>query len=344
MKLADIAKHVHGVLDGDGHIDIKGVASLTEATADEISFLANPRYAAEMATTQASAVLVDSDWTGECPSALVRVDNADRAFADVAAQLSPAPIAFTPGVHDTAVVADDVTLGRNVYVGPHCVIEPGAVIGDNSVLVAFCYVGHAVMVGADCTLHAHVSVRDHARLGDRITVHNGAVIGSDGFGYTPDDQGAWQKVMQFGIVEIGHDVEIGANVTIDRARFGKTCIGNGVKIDNLVQVAHNVRIADHTVMAAQVGISGSTHIGQRVQLGGQAGLAGHLRVGDGAGIGAQAGVTKNVSPNTFVSGYPAMEHRKAARLHAHMMRLPDLKKRMRTLEADIQALKEAMDS
>jgi UDP-3-O-[3-hydroxymyristoyl] glucosamine N-acyltransferase len=344
MKLEAIASEIGGELEGDGSLEIVGLASLTEAAAGDITFLANPKYSSEVATTAATAVLVNLDWDGDYPCALIRVKSADRAFAEVAALISPPPVTFAPAISPTAVIAEDVAIGADVYIGPHCVIEPGASIGDNCVLVAGCYVGHGAVLGVACTLHAHVSVRDRSRLGDRVVIHNGSVIGSDGFGYTPDENGVWQKVMQLGIVEVGNDVEIGANVTIDRARFGKTLIGNGVKIDNLVQIAHNVRIADNAVMAAQVGISGSSHIGRQVQLGGQAGLAGHLTVGDGAVVGAQAGVTKSVPAKTFVSGYPAMDHRKATKMHAHMMRLPELKKKVRKLEAAIGELQKKAGS
>lgn len=343
MKLGDIAARIGGTLEGDGEVEIAGLASLAEAAAGEITFLANPKYASEVSATAAAAVLVNEDWSGECPCALIRVKSADRAFAEVATLLSPPPVTFKPGIHPTAVVADGATVGENVYVGPQCVIEPGAEIGNNTVLVAGCYVGHDVVLGQDCMLRPHVSIRERSCVGDRVIIHDGSVIGSDGFGYTPDKNGVWQKVMQLGIVEIGDDVEIGANVTIDRARFGKTIIGNGVKIDNLVQVAHNVRIDDHAVMAAQVGISGSTRIGKHVQLGGQAGLAGHIRVGDGAVVGAQGGVTKDVPPKTFVSGYPAMDHRKAKKMHAHVMRLPELRKRVKELETAIEELRRGAD-
>lgn len=338
MKLAEIAKLLGAELTGNGAVEITGLASLTSAASGDLTFLANPRYASAVAGTQASAVIVTTDWKGGCPCAILRTDHPDRAFANAALLLSPPPISFGTGVHPTAVLGKDVTLGADVYVGPYCVIESGARLGDRSVLVAGCYIGHAAVIGSDCLLYAHVSVRERCVLGTRVIIHGGAVIGSDGFGYTPDSQGVWQKVMQLGIVEIGDDVEIGANVTIDRARFGKTRIGNGVKIDNLVQVAHNVQIDEHSVMASQVGISGSTCIGRHVQLGGQAGLAGHLQIGDGAVVGAQAGVTKDVEPGSFVSGYPAMEHRKSARVHAHLMRLPELKERVRELEATVARL------
>jgi UDP-3-O-[3-hydroxymyristoyl] glucosamine N-acyltransferase len=186
-------------------------------------------------------------------------------------------------------------------------------------------------------VHANVTVRERTRIGDRVTIQNGAVIGSDGFGYYREGE-HWRKIPQTGRVEIGDDAEIGANATIDRARFGTTVIGRGVKIDNLVQVAHNVRIGDDTAIAAQVGISGSVAVGERVRLGGQAGIAGHVAIGDDATVGAQAGVTKDVEPATFVSGYPAMPHSKARRMHAHVMRLPDLKKKVAEIEKRIKEI------
>ncbi len=340
MKLAYITEKLGGTLSGDGTLEISGVSSLTEAVAGDLTFLANPRYSAAVKETGAAAVLVAKDWKGVCPCAVIRVENPDRAFADAALMLSPPPVSFAPGVHPSAVIGEGVTLGDSVTIGPCCVIEPGASVGDRAVLVAGVYVGHGAVIGADARLYAHVSIRERCILGDRVIVHDGAVIGSDGFGYTPDQQGVWQKVMQLGIVEIGDDVEIGANVTIDRARFGKTLIGDGVKIDNLVQIAHNVQVAEHSVMASQVGISGSTRIGRHVQLGGQAGVAGHLQIGDQAVVGAQAGVTKDVASGTFVSGYPAMEHRKATKMHAHLMRLPELKEKIKALEAAVALLRE----
>lgn len=339
MKLKDIIDEIGGSLEGDGGVEITGLASLSDAVAGDITFLANPRYASEVATTKASAVLVNADWSGDCPCALVRVDSADSAFAKIAVLISPPPVDFGTGVHASAVVADSASIGENVYIGPNCVVEPGAIIGNGCVLVAGCYVGHDVVMGEECKIQPQVSIRERAKIGDRVIIHNGAVIGSDGFGYTPDKAGVWHKVMQLGIVEIGDDVEIGANVAIDRARFGKTKIGNGVKIDNLVQIAHNVVIGNHTAIAAHAGISGSTCIGEHVQIGGQSGFSGHIKVGDWAGIGAQAGVTKDVPAKTFVSGYPAMDHRKATKMHAHMMRLPALKARVKRLEAEIEKLK-----
>jgi UDP-3-O-[3-hydroxymyristoyl] glucosamine N-acyltransferase len=269
---------------------------------------------------------------------VIRVDSPDQALAVAAPLLAPPPPELAPGVHPSAVVADDVELGEGVRIGPHVVIERGAKIGAGSALWAGCYIGVEAVVGENCVLYPLSSLRERVRLGDRVIIHNGAVIGSDGFGYLPEKDGSWTKILQVGIVEIGDDSEIGANVTVDRARFGKTVIGKGVKIDNLVQVAHNVQIGDHTAMAAQVGISGTTKIGKHVRMGGQVGLAGHLSVGDGAILGAQSGISKDVKPGAFMFGSPASPIDKTMKAQASLLRLPKLKKRMAELERRLAAL------
>lgn len=343
MKLSDLAEKLGGVLTGNGDQEITGLSGLSEAREGDLSFLANLYYSSQVATTKASAVLVGHDWDGDSSCSLVRVDNADKAFAEAGAILGPSPVTYLPGVHETAVVAEDAVIGEDVCIGPCCVVEPGARIGERTVLVAGCYVGHSASIGDDCKLYANVSVREYTKIGDRVIIYDGAVLGNDGFGYYRAGE-KWVKIPQVGIVEIGDDAEIGANATIDRARFGKTVVGKGVKIDNLVMVAHNVSIDENTAIASQVGISGSTRIGKNVQMGGQAGLAGHLEVGDNAIVGAQAGVSKSVDPGSFVSGYPAMPHSKAARIRAHTMRIPQMKKRLAELEKRVAELSAALDS
>lgn len=341
MKLtaAELARKLGSSVEGDGAVEVRGVAGVREAREGDVTFMANPRYAADVASTKASVVIVGRDWSKPCSApAVIRADDPDKAFAQIAMWFAPPPVVPVPGVHPTAVVAGNVQLGEGVSIGPHCVLEPGVRVGARTVIYAGCYLGHGVTVGDDGKLYPLVSVREHCVIGHRVIVHNGTVIGSDGFGYTVDKQGVRHKIPQIGIVVIGDDVEIGANVTIDRARFGKTRIGNGVKIDNLVQVAHNVSIGDHAVVVAQVGIAGSAEIGSHTILAGQAGVAGHIVVGDGCVVGGQSAVTKDVPPKTYVSGYPAMPHDKATRLHAHMMRLPELKKRVAELAARLEAL------
>ena len=339
LTVTEIAAKVGGRLEGVGDTVVTGLAALDDAAAGDITFLSNPRYASLVGETKASAVLVNEGWTGTAACSVIRVKNADAAFAAVATLLSPPAPLPVAGIHPTAVIAPDAKIGAGVSIGPYCVIEKGAVVGDRTVLFAGCYIGMGVTVGCDCLFYPHVTTREFVKIGNRVILNNGSVIGSDGFGYAKDGR-AWKKIPQVGIVEIGDDAEIGANATIDRARFGKTVIGKGVKIDNLVQIAHNVKIGDNTAMAAQVGISGSTTIGSNVQLGGQAGLAGHLHVGDNSVVGAQAGVTKDVKPATFVSGYPAMDHHQATKLHAHVARLPELKARVAELERKLKELEE----
>lgn len=337
MTIAEITEKIGGVLEGDGSVEITGMSGLQEASAGDISFLSNPRYFSAVAETKASAVVVAEDWSGNSKCAVIRVADPDAAFAKIAGLLGPDEPLPEKGVHETAVVAADAELGQYVCIGPHCVIEPGARIGDRTVLMAGCYVGHETVIGSDSRIYPHVSIRERTVMGDRIIVHNGAVIGSDGFGNYREN-GRWKKIPQTGIVVIGNDVEIGANVTIDRARFGKTVIGDNVKIDNLVQVAHNVHIGENTAMAAQSGLSGSAQIGRNVMLGGQVGVIGHIRIGDNSIVGGQAGVTKDVKPGSFVSGYPAMPHKEAAQLRANIKRIPLLKKRLRALEKRLEEI------
>lgn len=339
MKAVEIAQLVEGILEGDPACEITGLAALDEARAGDISFLSNPRYGQLMAQTAASAVLVPEDWRGPGPRTLIRVKDPDRAFAKVTAALGPQPICRVAGIHPTAVVAPEAKIGHSVHVGPFVVIEPGAEIGARSVICAFCYIGHDVVIGEDCLLYPHVTVRERCRVGHRAIIHSGTVIGSDGFGYF-NCNGMWEKIPQVGIVEIGDDVEIGANVTIDRARFGKTVIGNGVKLDNLIQIAHNVRVGDHTAMAAQVGVAGSTKIGAHVQVGGQVGFADHVRVGNGAIVAAKSAVHGEVPSGTAVAGIPAIPRDDWRRLTLSLRRLPVLAEKVRSIEERLSRLEQ----
>jgi UDP-3-O-[3-hydroxymyristoyl] glucosamine N-acyltransferase len=339
MKLAEIAERLGGVLEGDGEIEIKAVAGLKEAVAGDVSFLANPKYAVQVAETAASAVIVSSDWDRPVKCALIRAENSDQAFAEVAELFHEAVPAPGPGVHPSAVVAESAQLGEGVSIGANCTIEEGVVIGANTVIKPNCVVGYKTVIGEECLLYPLVSIREFAEIGNRVILHNGAVIGSDGFGYAVQEDGSRTKIPQIGKVVIEDDVEIGANVAIDRARFGKTKVGKGSKIDNLVQIAHNVVIGEHSVLCGQAGISGSTTIGSRVILAGQAGLAGHLEVGDGAIVGAQAGVMKDVESKDFVIGAPAMNHLQTKKMIANLITLPRLKDKVKQLETEIAALK-----
>lgn len=339
LTVEEIARRLDGRIEGNSLLEVRGVESLDQAGPADLTFLGNPRYSPAMKTTKAGVVLVNEAWVGETSATLIRVKSADAAFAQVAFWLARPAITYKPGIHPTAVVAADARLGRDVTVGPHCVIEAGAVIGNGTVLVAQCYVGHCCEVGENCLFYPHASVREYCRVGNRVILQPGAVIGSDGFGYVKE-AGHWKKIPQVGVVVLGDDVEIGANTTIDRARFGETRIGNGAKLDNLIQIAHNVTVGEDTAMAAQVGISGSTHVGNRVQLGGQVGVAGHLHIGDNAVVMAQAGVSKDIPPASIMFGTPAVPALEAKKAHAHIMRLPELKKKLAEIDTRLKVVEE----
>jgi UDP-3-O-[3-hydroxymyristoyl] glucosamine N-acyltransferase len=254
-------------------------------------------------------------------------------------RVMPPPVKFAPGVHPTAIVSPTAKLGADVSIQPHAVIEAGVVVGDRTVIGAGTVVGTGCTIGADCVLYANVTLREYTVLGARVTLHPGVVLGADGFGYELTG-GKHQKVPQVGIVEIGDDVEIGANTAVDRARFGKTRIGRGTKIDNLVQIAHNCVVGEDCIICGQAALAGSTILGNRVILAGQVGLAGHMTVGDGAIILAQSGVNKDVPPGAFMFGSPAHPHNEAKRITAAIKHLPETVNRLREVEkllAELQA-------
>ncbi len=331
MKLGEIAEKLGAVLSGGADLDITGVSSLDEAQPGQISFLANKKYASAVAATKASAVIVSDDWQGSAQCAIMKVKSPDRVFTMLAALLAPPAFTYKPGIHKTALIAEDAKIGSGVHIGANTVVESGVVIGDDTVISANCYIGHNTVIGKSCRFYPLVSTREYVRIGDRTIIHNGAVIGSDGFGYYKEGE-KWMKIPQLGIVEIGDDVEIGANVTIDRARFGKTVIANGVKLDNLVQIAHNVKVGENTAMAAQSGIAGSAVVGKNVQMAGQSGVAGHVTIGDNVIVAGQSGVTKNIESKQFVIGFPAVPHSVYKKQNALLANLPELREKIHELE------------
>jgi UDP-3-O-[3-hydroxymyristoyl] glucosamine N-acyltransferase len=280
--------------------------------------------------TQASAVFVPHDFSEKISAAQIRVADPSKAFEQVVLKLAPKRIAFPPGVHPTAIIDPTAKLGARVSIQPHAVIEAGVTIGDETVVGAGSYVGHETAIGSSCLIYPNVTIRERSKIGSRVIIHGGVVIGADGFGFEFKD-GRQRKIPQIGIVQIDDDVEIGANTTIDRARFGRTWIQEGVKIDNLVQVAHNVVIGKHSVIAAQVGISGSVRLGERVSLAGQVGIVGHATIGDGAMVAAQSGVSKNI-PGGVWFGYPAVPFAEAKRQFAWIHRLGRLFERVKAIE------------
>ncbi len=330
FTLEEIASALGGEVRGNGATQISGAAALGEATAEDISFFYSPRYIAQLRKTEAAAVIVPTDFSEEIGPAIVRVENPAKAFEQIVRKFAPPPVKFAPGIHATAVIHPEAKLGARVSIQPHAVIEMGAQIGDDAIIGAGSYIGHDVTIGNGCMIYPRVTIRERCRLGARVILHSGVVIGADGFGFEMTSEGQ-QKVPQIGIVQIDDDVEIGANTTIDRARFGRTWIQEGAKIDNLVQVAHNVVVGRHTVIAAQTGVAGSVRIGQRVMIGGQAGIIGHIEIGDGTMIGAQTGVSKNLYGGVWWAS-PSVPLKEAKRQLAWLRRLGEFFERVKKLE------------
>src|SRR6266403_551796 len=330
FTLQEVATTSGGELIGDPSLQITGAASLVEATAGEISFFTNRKYIGLLRKTRASAVFVPTDFAESIGAAQIRVANPTKAFEQVVLKFAPKPITFPPGIHPSAVVDPSARLGERVSVQPHAVIEAGTTIGDDTIIGAGSYIGHEIVMGSACRIYPLVTIRERSCIGSRVTIHSGAVIGADGFGFEMID-GRQQKIQQLGIVQIDDDVEIGANTTVDRARFGRTWIQQGVKIDNLVQIAHNVVIGKNTVIAAQTGIAGSVQIGQRVLIGGQAGIIGHIEIGDNTAIGAQSGISKNISGGAWWAT-PAVPLAEAKQQIAWVRRLGKLFARVKEIE------------
>jgi UDP-3-O-[3-hydroxymyristoyl] glucosamine N-acyltransferase len=338
--VTEIARLVGGKIYGDASKVITGFNGINEAGPGDLTFLSNPKYLPSLKNTKAGAVLVSPDISSEDVT-LIYVDNPSLAFAKIMSECVGKVKPSFSGVHPTAVFGKGVKLGDNVTLGPYTVIEDEVAIGDNTIVYGGCYIGRATSIGKDCLIYANVTLRESLSIGDRVAIHSGTVIGSDGFGYE-NVGGKHVKIPQAGTVVIEDDVEIGANVTIDRARFDKTFIGKGTKIDNLVQIAHNVIIGENSIIIAQVGISGSTEVGKGAILAGQAGVAGHLTIGEFAVVAAQAGVTKSVPPKTMVSGYPAKPHSDAQKVNACLQRLPHYVDTIRKLQARIEELEKKL--
>ncbi|MBC7189928.1 UDP-3-O-(3-hydroxymyristoyl)glucosamine N-acyltransferase [Candidatus Aerophobetes bacterium] len=338
-SLRELAQIVEGEVEGE-NVLIKGAARVEDVKEGEITFAVSDKFLRLAENSRASAVIVDEK-VKKFSKPIIRVKNPRLAFARILEVFAP-PRAKPCGIHPTAVISDNVRLGNDVRIGPFCVIEEGASIGDGVCICALCYVGRNVTIGEGSFLHPRVTVLDETFIGKRVTVHSGAVIGSDGFGFVRREDGSYYKIPQVGRVFIEDDVEIGANVTIDRATTGETRIGRGTKIDNLVHIAHNVSVGEDVAIVALVGISGSCEIGDRAILAGQVGIADHISIGSGSIVGAKSGVTRNVPPNTFVWGIPAREHLFQKKIMALTHRLPELLKRIQRLEKLIEGRENAV--
>jgi UDP-3-O-[3-hydroxymyristoyl] glucosamine N-acyltransferase len=342
--LQEIAHYLGGSVSGDGDTLIGGLATLDDAGEGQLTFLANPKYAAKVASTRASAVLLPEGANPQGHNAIFH-PNPYLAFAKLLTlfYVAPAPPA---GIMQGAHVAEGVRLGAGATIHPGASVAAGVVIGERVVLHPGVVLYPGVTLGDDVTLHANVSVRSGCRIGNRVTIHDWTVVGSDGFGYAPDGKG-WYKIPQIGIVVIEDDVEIGSNSVIDRAALEVTRIGRGTKIDNLVQIAHNCLIGEDCMIVSQVGISGSTQLGNHVIMGGQVGVAGHIKIGDNVMVGAKSGVPGNLAGNQMVSGIPAIPHREWLKASGVFPKLPEFRKTVSSLEkrvAQLEALVSEFES
>jgi len=339
--LKEIAEFIQGEVVGDDSIVITGVAGIKEAREGDITFLANPKYFPLIDKTGASAIITARN-IEKASKPLIRTDNPSLSFAKVVSSFALTETVRLKGLHPSAVLGKNVLLGKGVAIGPYVVIEDNVSIGDNTIIYSGCFIGYDTKIGCDSLIYSNVSIRERIIIGNRVIIHSGTVIGSDGFGFATIE-GLHQKIPQIGTVEIGDDVEIGANVAIDRARFEKTIIGGGTKIDNLVQIAHNVVIGEDSIIVAQVGISGSATLGKGVTLAGQVGVVGHISIGDNAVVMAQAGVSKSVPAKTYVWGYPAKPVDVAKRVNAAVQNLPRLYRSVAEIKKKIEELEKKLN-
>jgi len=337
MKLKELAQWIGGTVVGDGEVEIHSVASIEDAKEGEITFIANPKYLSKLNQTRASAVIVSPEVIpGE--KHLLCVKNPYLAFAKILTLFTQKPYQ-SKGIDSNAWVSPTAQLGEDLTVYPFVYIGDRCHIGDRVTLYPGVYVGEDSSIGEDSILHTNVSIYPGMTIGKRVILHSGVVVGSDGFGYAKEG-GKNFKVPQVGKVEIEDDVEIGSNTSIDRGTLGNTIIRRGVKIDNLVQIAHNVLIGEDSIIVAQVGISGSTKLGSNVTLAGQVGLTGHLQIGDNVMIGAQSGVAQDVPANQAVTGSPAMPHREFLRMIMTMPKVPEMRKRLTEMEKRLNRIEE----
>ena len=331
FTLAKLSEETATTIAGDPSCKIDSVDSLERARLGAITFFANPKLKDQLKKTQASAVILDEKFIDLCPTHALITSNPYLVFAKIAELLNPLP-QHSPGIHSTAFISDSSTLGANCYIGPYTVIEDNCKIGENCYIGPHCILHESCSIGSSCRLINHVTLCDQTSLGKRVTIHTGVVIGSDGFGLA-SEEGKWIKIPQLGKVQICDDVEIGANTTIDRGSLGDTVIEEGVKLDNQIQVAHNVRIGAHTAIAACAGIAGSTNIGKYCGIGGGAGIGGHLEITDHVTIGGMTRVTRSIKQaGTYVSGTPVQPYKKWLRSSALFNKFDELAERIKKLE------------
>jgi len=339
ITAGQLARNINGYCEGDSNVELDGINGIREATKGDLTFIAHTKYLPDVKTTQASAIIAPPGMELDFP-VIIRSNQPRFALIKAIELLMPReclPESMKQGVHPLAFIGEGVVFGKNVSIGPMAIIEDHTEIGDNSVIYGGTYIGHRCKVGTDCKIYPHVTIREEITLGDRVIIHSGTIIGSDGFGYTKEE-GIHYKIPQRGTVVIEDDVEIGANVAIDRATFGRTWIKKGTKIDNLIQIAHNVVIGENCIIVAQVGIAGSSDIGNNVTLAAQAGVTGHVKIGDNSIVTGRAAVTKNIPADVIVSGLPAKPQKEDQKIMANLQRLPLIVKRLQELEVKVKEL------
>ncbi|MBI2834215.1 MAG: UDP-3-O-(3-hydroxymyristoyl)glucosamine N-acyltransferase [Acidobacteria bacterium] len=340
MKLSELAERLGCRLEGDGDAEILGVAGIDRAGPSDVTFFVNPRYSSALRTTRAAAVILN-DGAPAAPCAMLRTAEPYVAFADAVAVFADTTRP-APGIHVHAAIGADVDIDASVSIAAFVSIGDRVRIGPRTIIHPNVTIGHGARIGADCLIHSNVAIRERTAIGHRVVLQNGAAVGADGFGFAKRPDGTYQKIPQAGVVVIEDDVEIGANTTIDRPAVGETRIRAGAKIDNLVQVAHGVSIGRNALLAAQVGIAGSTELEDDVVLAGQVGVAGHLKIGRGTVATAQSGIPNSVPAGALVSGFPAIENREWLKASAIFRRLPELKKSVAALERRLTELEERL--
>ncbi len=344
ITAGELAKHVGGYCEGDASVELDGIAGIREAEPGDLSFIAHPKYVVDVKSTQASALIAPEGLEIDFP-VIIRSSQPRLALVKAIEVLTPReipPDSMKCGIHPLAFIGKDVSLGKGVHVGPFAVVEDNSEVGSNTLIYPGAYVGTRCKIGSDCMIYPNVTIREEILIGSRVVIHAGTVIGSDGFGYTKEE-GIHFKIPQRGTVVIEDDVEIGSNVTVDRATFGRTWIRKGSKIDNLVQIAHNVVIGENCIIVAQNGIAGSSELGNNVTLAGQAAVTGHIKVGDNVVVTGRSAVTKNVPSNVIVSGAPARLQREDNRIMGNIQRLPELAKRLLELEHKVAEMSKLLE-
>lgn len=336
-----IAGFIDGIIEGDKNASVIDLAKIEEGKPGTLSFLANPKYEEFIYTTKSSIVIVSKEFVASQPiqATLIRVEDAYSAFATVINAYHQAKQQSLQGISKNASVDPSAKIGENVYIGDFVFVGPNAQIGDNCKIYPQSYVGMSAQVGNDCLLHPGVKLLDECIIGNECTLHAGVVIGSDGFGFAPQNDSDFRKVAQIGNVILEDRVELGANTCIDRATMGSTIIRRGVKLDNLIQIAHNVEIGENTVMASQTGISGSTKIGKNCMFGGQVGIAGHLNIGNGVKIAAQSGIASDIEEEAVIMGSPAFHHKPYLQSYIHFRKLPKMAQQLSDMKKEINNLK-----